>query len=270
MIWKTEFWLYLKRECFDDKTSEREKMHMNYCNCAWESCDAMDQRGSAACGTTQLRLGDKDISFSGIDWAAALLAKASPITFMCLPVRLAVSNGIAFILSFFTRKGKRSAPSAPEVPAVETEPRTIYCPVEGNVITRENIPDATFASGVLGDGVGIEPASGVVVAPFDGKISTVAETKHAVGLSSYDGMEVLIHVGVDTVAMEGKGFETQVATGDDVKAGQVLMRFSIEEIGKAGYNTTTTVLVCNSDKFESFQVEKTGISKRLDKIITCK
>lgn len=188
---------------------------------------------------------------------------------------LAVAGAIAFVLTLLSWKeepaaGSASTPAAPAAPAIETEPNTVYCPISGNVIARDQIPDATFASGALGDGVGIEPDQGVVVAPFDGEISTVAETKHAVGISSPDGMEMLIHVGIDTVAMEGKGFEPCVAEGDTVKAGQVLLKFSIDEIKKAGYSTTTAVLVCNSDDYANFKVEKTGASKQLDKIITCK
>lgn len=198
---------------------------------------------------------------------------------------LLLAGAISFVLTYYAWKEEPAEASSvskadsaaaasvsdtASVPSVETEPGTVYCPVEGNIIPRENIPDATFASGALGDGVGIEPAAGVVVAPFDGEISTVAGTKHAVGISSGDGMELLIHVGIDTVAMDGKGFEALVAEGDTVKAGQVLLRFSIDEIKKAGYSTTTAVLVCNSDDYSNFKVEKTGPSRQMEKIITCK
>lgn len=191
---------------------------------------------------------------------------------------LAVAGAIAFVTTYIVWKEEEAdapaaapAPAAePAAPAVETEPATVYCPIEGNVIARESIPDATFASGALGDGVGIEPATGVVVAPFDGEISTVAETGHAVGISSNDGMEMLIHVGIDTVAMNGKGFEPKVAEGDAVKAGQVLMTFSIDEIKKAGYPTTTAVLVCNAEEYEGFKVLKSGASKQMDKLMICK
>ena len=198
---------------------------------------------------------------------------------------LLLAGAISFVLTYYAWKEEPAEASSvskadsaaaasvsdtASVPSVETEPGTVYCPVEGNIIPRENIPDATFASGALGDGVGIEPAAGVVVAPFDGEISTVAGTKHAVGISSGDGMELLIHVGIDTVAMDGKGFEALVAEGDTVKAGQVLLRFSIDEIKKAGYSTTTAVLVCNSDDYSNFKVEKAGPSRQMEKIITCK
>ncbi|MCC8076543.1 MAG: glucose PTS transporter subunit IIA [Clostridiales bacterium] len=187
-------------------------------------------------------------------------------------ILLLISGGIAFALCYVVFRDEEDEPAKkePAAPAIKTEPNTVYCPVEGNVIARDDIPDATFASGALGDGVGIEPTTGVVVAPFDGTISTVAETKHAVGISSNDGLEMLIHVGIDTVAMNGKGFEPQVAEGDTVKAGQVLLRFSLDEIRKAGYSTTTAVLVCNADEFDTFQVEKTGPAKQLEKLVVCK
>lgn len=191
---------------------------------------------------------------------------------------LLVAGGISFALTFFVWKeetddapaAKTAAPAEPEAPAFTAEAGMVYCPIEGNVIPSAQIPDATFASGALGEGVGVEPAVGVVVAPCDGEISTVAETKHAVGISSPDGMELLIHVGIDTVAMNGKGFETLVSEGDSVKAGQTLIKFSIDEIKKAGYSTTTAVLVCNSEDYSNFKVVKTGAAKRLDAVISCK
>ncbi len=191
---------------------------------------------------------------------------------------LAVSGAIAFLLTLiFWKEEKSDEETTPPVDTktmsldtskMKTEPRTIYCPVEGNIIARENIPDKTFASGVLGDGVGIEPSKGVIIAPFDGEISFVADTKHSVGINSSDGIELLIHVGIDTVAMNGDGFEPQVKAGDTVKAGQVLLNFSIDEIKKAGYPTTVAVLACNSKDYPNFKIEKTGINKKFDKIMT--
>lgn len=191
---------------------------------------------------------------------------------------LAVSGAIAFLLTLIFWKEEKSEEKTttpvnaetktPNATEVRTEPGAIYCPVEGNIIARESIPDKTFASGVLGDGVGIEPSTGVVIAPFDGEISFVADTKHSVGINSPDGIELLIHVGIDTVAMNGDGFEPQVKAGDTVKAGEILLKFSIDEIRKAGYSTTVAVLACNSKDYPKFKIEKTGTSKQLDKIIT--
>ena len=103
------------------------------------------------------------------------------------------------------------------------------------------------AAGVLGEGCGIEPAQGRVVAPFDGVVTTVAETRHALGLSSSDGMELLIHVGINTVEMAGEGFTLHCAEGDTVKAGQVLLDVDLDRIRKGGYSTTTAVLLTNAE-----------------------
>lgn len=144
----------------------------------------------------------------------------------------------------------------------------LFAPIQGNVIQRENIPDETFASGVLGDGVGIEPEKGEVIAPFDGEISSLADTRHAIGISGPGRMEVLIHVGVDTVKMKGEGFTLFVSEGEKVKAGQKLMEFDIAKIKAAGYSTTTAVLLTNSDEYKSCNVVKTGAIKQMEKIIS--
>ena len=129
----------------------------------------------------------------------------------------------------------------------------VLAPCNGEVIARDMIPDPTFASGLLGDGVGINPAEGIVVAPFDGTISSVAASKHAIGLTSEGGMELLIHVGVDTVKMEGDGFEPQVSEGDQVKEGDVILNFSKDKIAEAGYSDCVVVLMANSDMMEDFK-----------------
>jgi len=178
-------------------------------------------------------------------------------------VELLISAGVAFVLTIFIWKEEK-----PEEKAAEPEPEkplelptvsVIRCaagnvmqPVKGNVIAREAIPDDTFASGVLGDGVGIEPEDELVVAPFDGTISSVAESRHAIGIEA-NGMEMLIHVGVDTVNMQGDGFECLVAEGDAVKLGQPLIRFSREKIKAAGYSDTVAVLLTNSDDLEGVE-----------------
>ena len=146
--------------------------------------------------------------------------------------------------------------------------KVICTPIQGNVIPREKIPDETFASGVLGDGVGIEPEIGEVVAPFDGEISSVTETRHAIGITGPGGMELLIHVGVDTVKMNGDGFAVLVSEGDKVCVGQKLMTFDISKIKAAGCSTTSAVLLTNSDDYQSCNVIKTGKSKQMEKIIT--
>ena len=174
----------------------------------------------------------------------------------------------------FGKKEKAAAENHKQKPAKDMHEiedkaeKVIFAPIQGNVIPRENIPDETFASGVLGDGVGIEPETGEVVAPFDGEISSVTKTRHAIGITGPGGMELLIHVGVDTVKMDGDGFAVFVSEGDKVRAGQRLMTFDISKIKAAGYSTTSAVLLTNSDDYPSCTVLKTGTSKQMEKIIT--
>lgn len=195
-------------------------------------------------------------------------------------IMLAVSFVVAFVLSWIMHKDKpkenaeaaadsKESEKEENLPAITCEKGKVYAPIKGNVIPSAKIPDETFAAGVLGEGVGIEPALSVVYAPFDGEISSTTETKHAVGISSPDGMELLIHVGINTVAMEGDSFELFCAEGDKVKAGQKLMTFDIEKIKKAGYSTTTAVLVTNSDDYSGLDI-KEGACEPLDCVITCK
>ena len=106
-----------------------------------------------------------------------------------------------------------------------------------------------FSSGVLGQGIGMYPEEETVYAPFDGKITQVIDTKHAIGILSNDNIELLIHVGMDTVAMKGKGFKLFVSEGDTVSCGQKLMTFSKSEIAAAGYPDTTAIIITNSDDF---------------------
>ncbi len=181
-------------------------------------------------------------------------------------IELLIASGIAFVITTIIWKEEQpeTAPvpvaAAPAAPAIEVPTTsvircaagTVLQPVKGNVIARDAIPDDTFASGVLGDGVGIEPTDELVVAPFDGTISSVADSQHAVGIES-NGMEMLIHVGVDTVNMQGDGFTCLVKEGDEVKAGQPLIRFDREKIKAAGYSDTVAVLLTNSDDLEGVE-----------------
>ena len=150
----------------------------------------------------------------------------------------------------------------------EENDNSIYAPIKGNVIARDQIPDPTFASGMLGEGVGIEPAMGEVVAPFDGTVAIVMDSKHAVAVVGNNGMELLIHVGIDTVNMNGDGFKVFAEAGQKVYKGQKLLEFDIEKIKKAGYSPVTAVLVSNSADYPEFKVVKTGKIEKLEKIIT--
>lgn len=137
-------------------------------------------------------------------------------------------------------------------------PLTVYAPFDGTAIALNEIPDPVFSEGILGKGCGMEPAGDTVCAPFDGTVSSVIDTKHAVGVTSRDGLELLIHVGMDTVAMNGEGFTCLVKEGDTVKAGQKLLTFSKEAIQAAGHPATTAVIVTNTDDYSDIQVLAQG------------
>ena len=140
----------------------------------------------------------------------------------------------------------------------------MYAPVEGTAVSYTEIADPTFASGVLGQGVGIIPAKGEVVAPFDGTIAMLFDTKHAIGLESETGVELLIHVGINTVELGGKYFSALRESGAAVKKGDKLLEFDMDAIRAAGYDLTTAVLVSAPEQVE---ILKTGVVKEQEAIL---
>lgn len=165
---------------------------------------------------------------------------------------------------------QKSLPKEEKAETVQTEMNTVYSPLTGKAIPLTEVNDSTFAGEVLGKGAAVIPEKGEVCAPFNGTVETVFETKHAIGLRSDDGVELLIHIGVNTVELEGKYYETHVNEGDRITAGQLLVSFSMEDIRKAGYDITTPVIVTNSDDYQEVCQEKTGEIRKLEKILTVK
>ena len=195
----------------------------------------------------------------GVTGIPGYLTIAQPIQYTIL---LAISGGIAFVLAWIMwHEEEPEAEAAPAPSASEPEKVMEFGTVisssageiaqctAGKVIPYTDIPDPTFAAGTLGQGVGIQPEDEYVYAPIDGEISSVAESKHAIGISGENDMEVLIHVGVDTVEMKGDGFEDFVKEGDKVKKGQRIMKFDREKIQKAGHPDTVVLLLTNSDDY---------------------
>lgn len=134
----------------------------------------------------------------------------------------------------------------------------IESPVEGTYIPLSQVKDATFAQEILGKGTAVIPSKGVIYAPFDGTVDIMFETGHAVGLKSTDGIELLIHVGMDTVNLQGKFFHPHKENGDTVKKGDVLMEFDIDEIAAEGYDMATPIIVTNSENYSEITNVKTG------------
>lgn len=135
---------------------------------------------------------------------------------------------------------------------------TIAAPMNGNAIPLEEVPDETFAQGVLGLGAAIEPNEGKVVAPADGTVETIFDTKHAIGLSLNNGAEILIHIGINTVELGGEGYKAFVAEGDKVKKGQTLITFDMDFIKSKGYKLVTPVIVTNSDDYSEIELKTKG------------
>ncbi len=182
----------------------------------------------------------------------------------------AVSFAVGFGLTFPIYKddapavAATSAPTSSEPAPIQSADNTIEeevtlknetlrSPLTGNLVKLPDVPDPVFASGVMGQGIAVEPTIGKVVAPADAEVTTLFPTGHAIGLKTSNGAEILIHVGMDTVQMNGDGFNTHVQQGDKVKKGQLLIEFDIEKIKKAGYPIITPVLITNSVNYKEIK-----------------
>lgn len=160
---------------------------------------------------------------------------------------------ISCALTFVAGLPKSSVEQAAVVTAQAGE-NDILAPMSGSVLALDQVPDGTFASGLLGKGVAIIPASGRVIAPFAGEVASLFQTKHAIGLLSDGGIELLIHVGIDTVKLNGVPFTAHVKEGDKVKAGDLLLEFDRQAILDAGYDLATPIIISNSDGYRSVDI----------------
>ena len=155
------------------------------------------------------------------------------------------------------------------VPAT-LQDETIISPIVGQAVALENVNDPVFSSGAMGQGIAVKPSEGVVYAPADAEVTIAFATGHAFGLKTANGAEILIHVGIDTVSMNGDGFEKKVAQGDKVKAGDVLGTFDSAKIAAAGLDDTTMVIVTNTADYASVTPVATGAVAKGDAIIEVK
>lgn len=136
--------------------------------------------------------------------------------------------------------------------AEEVNPNHIYAPMAGQAVDISEVPDPTFSSGMMGNGIAIQPTDGKVCSPVNGTVDMMFDTGHAVSLVSDAGAEILIHVGLETVGLNGAPFTIKVKSGDKVKKGHVLMIADLDAIKAAGLPTITPVLICNSDDYTTF------------------
>ena len=160
--------------------------------------------------------------------------------------------------------------TAPAAPAAAAKDTVLSACLNGTVVPLAEVKDEAFASGALGDGIAIEPIDGELVAPADGEISSTFETHHAVGMTTVDGAELLMHIGIDTVKLGGKHFTYLVSEGDKVKKGQPLIRFELEAIKAEGYPVTTPLIVCNTDDYAAVVAKASGTVKQGDALLELK
>ncbi len=131
----------------------------------------------------------------------------------------------------------------------------LYAPMAGKAVAISQVPDPTFAEGMLGNGIAIVPTEGKVYAPCDATVDMMFPTGHAVSLVADNGAEILIHVGLETVSLEGKPFTIHAANGDKVKKGQLLIEVDLKAVEEAGLKTITPMVVCNTDNYPTFQTK---------------
>lgn len=168
----------------------------------------------------------------------------------------AVAFGAAFVLTFVLRFEDQPNPADTDTekskvpaPSITNERVVLSSPLAGRVVPLNEVKDQVFSSGAMGKGIAIDPANGTLVAPVDGTITTLFPTGHAIGLTTTDGVEILMHIGMDTVELEGKGFEIFVKQEDQVKKGDLLVKFDLSLIKEAGYSTVTPIVVTNTPNY---------------------
>ena len=242
--------------------------------------------GCGALYASLVHLGAKGTGVTGI--FGIMLCLNQPLQYL---IEMVIAVGVAFVISFLIYKDaepKAATADAAETAAVEnmettdavatddtaadttaaTTEETLTSPVNGTQIPLAEVADETFASEMLGATVAVEPADGKIVAPCDGEVSNIFETGHAVCITTEAGGELLIHIGIDTVKMDGKGFTKKVSDGDKVHAGDILVEADLEEIKNAGYQTTTMMILTNTDEFGNVTKAEPAEVKTTSKVMT--
>ena len=234
--------------------------------------------GCGALYASLVHLGAKGTGVTGI--FGILLCLNQPLQYL---IEMVIAVGVAFAISFVIYKD--AEPKAVTVDVTETTgttetvenieiadnnkaEETLTSPVNGTQISLSEVADETFASEMLGTTVAVEPADGKIVAPCDGEVSNIFETGHAVCITTESGGELLIHIGIDTVKMDGKGFTKKVSDGDKVHAGDILVEANLEEIKNAGYQTTTMMILTNTDEFGNVTKAEPAEVKTTSKVMT--
>ncbi|MBU5481467.1 beta-glucoside-specific PTS transporter subunit IIABC [Blautia sp. MSJ-19] len=190
-------------------------------------------------------------------WPTFVDPNGGTLTVMFGVIALTIGSFIvSMFIGMFLTKNTENEENIPE--ATEKINGAVYAPVSGKLISLKEVNDGVFSEEVLGKGCAVIPDGNVIEAPFDGTVVSIADTCHAIGLTSEDGTEILIHVGLETVEMQGKGFQLLVKEGEQVKCGQELLRFDRDAIKKAGALDTVILVVTNTDDYEDISTATTG------------
>lgn len=238
-----------------------------------EGLGGADNLSDVDCCATRLRCTVKDVALVKQDVLKA--SGASGVICKGNGVQVVYGPKVAVIKA----KLEDYLENAPKTPAVTATPASaahaakdtvLSACLNGTVVPLADVKDEAFASGALGDGIAIEPTDGELVAPADGEISSTFETHHAVGMTTVDGAELLMHIGIDTVKLGGKHFTYLVNEGDKVKKGQPLIRFELEAIKAEGYPVTTPLIVCNTDDYAAVAAKASGAVKQGDALLELK
>lgn len=225
------------------------------------------------CCATRLRCTVKDAALVRQDvlkasGASGMICKGNGVQVVYGPKVAVIKANLEDYLENAPKTPAATAAPAPAAPAAKDT--VLSACLNGTVVPLADVKDEAFASGVLGDGIAIEPTDGELVAPADGEISSTFETHHAVGMTTADDAELLMHIGIDTVKLGGKHFTCLVNEGDKVKKGQPLIRFELEAIKAEGYPVTTPLIVCNTDDYAAVAAKASGTVKQGDALLELK
>ena len=213
-----------------------------------------------ACGAAVASIMNVYATASGVTGIFGFLITTD--SFLGYLLTFAVAAVVAFVLSWILY-----APTKEKVPEKNYKDNCVYSPMSGRAIALEEVPDKTFASGTLGQGAAIDPMDGKVVAPADGKVSTLFDSHHAVGLTLDNGMELFVHIGMNTVELGGEGFDAFVKEGDRVKRGDTLITFDIQNLKNKGYSVISPVIITNSEKYKDIRRTTDGGINYFDELL---
>ena len=238
-----------------------------------EGLGGTDNLSDVDCCATRLRCTVKDAALVRQDvlkasGASGVICKGNGVQVVYGPKVAVIKAKLEDYLENAPKTPAVTATPAPAAPAAKDT--VLSACLNGTVVPLADVKDEAFASGALGDGIAIEPTDGELVAPADGEISSTFETHHAVGMTTADGAELLMHIGIDTVKLGGKHFTYLVNEGDKVKKGQPLIRFELEAIKAEGYPVTTPVIVCNTDDYAAIEAKASGTVKQGDALLELK